>query len=74
MVVASVAPCFAALPQGAAEAFTINARPQESQAVPHRVGRDGATRRWACLPYIAGACLGTVACRLRIESPFKAIL
>src|SRR5262249_11055795 len=48
--------------------------PQESQAAPHRVGCDGATRRWAGLPYIAGACLGTVACRLRIESPCKAIL
>ena len=26
------------------------------------------------LTYTAGACLGTVACRLRMESPFKAIL
>jgi len=74
MDVASAAHFFAALLRGQ------QMHSQSMRQAPRPLG--SAASRWSLrsnatlggLPYTDGTCLGTVACRLRMESPFKAIL
>src|SRR2546425_2771985 len=73
MAVASAVHFFAVLPPGQQMRFSPMRR------APRQLGNAasrwslGAPRRWACLIYADGA-LANVACPLRMESPFKAIL
>jgi hypothetical protein len=73
MVVARAVRFFAVLPPGQ------QLRSQPMRRALRQLGNAasrwslGATRRWACQIY-TDAALANVACRLRMESPFKAIL
>lgn len=73
MVVALAVRFFAVLPPGQQLRFQPMRRaPRQLDNAASRWSL-GATRRWACQIY-TDAALANVACRLRMESPFKAIL
>src|SRR5712691_9269227 len=73
MAVASAVHFFAVLPPGQQRRSSPMKRTQRPSGKAASCWSLGATRRWACLIYTDGA-LANVACRLRMESPFKAIL
>src|SRR5712691_1076428 len=73
MAVASAVHFFAVLPPGQPRRSSPMKRTQRPSGKAASCWSLGATRRWACLIYTAGA-LANVACRLRMESPLKAIL
>src|SRR5712691_8623715 len=73
MAVASAVHFFAVLPPGQPRRSSPMKRTQRPSGKAASCWSLGATRRWACLIYTDGA-LANVACRLRMESPFKAIL
>ena len=73
MVVALAVRFFAVLPPGQQlRSQPMRRAPRQLDNAASRWSR-GATRRWACQIY-TDAALANVACRLRMESPFKAIL